>query len=171
MLIDKYAMHYGLRLGLYWIVVFFVRILAAFYPAFSMLYVIMLIFTLYLCFRIGKIYLSAMNEGGKKVMLLQFMGFGIMLFFYAGLMDALVQFVYYRYINPNYISQQIEASLAILRQMKSAEHLLELYNQFGAPSARQMAMQILWNSVLSGGIIFILFSPFLLSKQKIVKTS
>lgn len=58
---------------------------------------------------------SNQNEGGSYFSQLWMMG--ILLFFFASLISGLAQYIYYVYINPEYIKSQLSAAVTLLESL------------------------------------------------------
>lgn len=93
---------------------------------------------------------------------------GFFMFFFASLILAAVEYVYYGFINPDFINEQYAAlvqSVEILKQtMPEAATLEEVVNNNPIPTASQMAMQNIWMYSFAG-IIISLINAYILNKK------
>lgn len=86
-----------------------------------------------------------------------FLRFTIYLFFFASMFLALAQFIYYQYINPDYIQHQVDLLVSAAEQIKGAEEqvrqLKDLIAEAGVPSASTVAIQTVWIFIILGLIL------------------
>jgi hypothetical protein len=91
------------------------------------------------------------------------------MFFFASLILALVEYIYYGFINPDFIGAQYDTlvqNLEILKQtMPDASSLEEVVNSSPIPTASQMAMQNIWMYSFAG-IIISLINAYILNKKR-----
>lgn len=100
---------------------------------------------------------SNQNEGGSYFSQLWMMG--ILLFFFASLISGLAQYIYYVYINPEYIKSQLSAAVTLLESlnMTSDPSLLEAVKtgleQGNIPSPMAVVIQQMWVNVFFGSLL------------------
>lgn len=86
-----------------------------------------------------------------------FLRFTIYLFFFGSMFLAVAQFVYYQYINPDYIQQQLDLLLSTASQIKGAEAQVEQFKalvaETGVPTASMVAVQTIWIFIFLGLIL------------------
>ena len=84
---------------------------------------------------------------------------GILLFFFASLISGLAQYIYYVYINPEYIKSQLSAAVTLLESlnMTSDPSLLEAVKtgleQGNIPSPMAVVIQQMWVNVFFGSLL------------------
>jgi len=122
--IVQFAMEAGAYMGLYFVVKFIFAVLSLNYPFCNIVSTIMLLFVPLVVFFMMRKF-SNQNEGGSYFSQLWMMG--ILLFFFASLISGLAQYIYYVYINPEYIKSQLSAAVTLLESlnMTSDPSLLE----------------------------------------------
>lgn len=106
--IVQFAMEAGAYMGLYFVVKFIFAVLSLNYPFCNVVSTIMLLFVPLVVFFMMRKF-SNQNEGGSYFSQLWMMG--ILLFFFASLISGLAQYIYYVYINPEYIKSQLSAAV------------------------------------------------------------
>ncbi|MCQ2336773.1 MAG: DUF4199 domain-containing protein [Paludibacteraceae bacterium] len=85
--------------------------------------------------------------------------FCIYLFFFASMFLAVSEFVYYQYINPDYIAEQLETLFAFLEKYNDSASATTVTNlkaqldEVGVPSASAVAVQTLWIYIFLGLIL------------------
>lgn len=85
--------------------------------------------------------------------------FCIYLFFFGSMFLAIAEFVYYQYINPDYIAEQLETLFAFLEKYNDSAsaatvtNLKAQLNEVGVPSASAVAVQTLWIYIFLGIIL------------------
>ena len=91
------------------------------------------------------------------------------MFFFASLILATVEYVYYGFINTDFISDQYNTLLANIETLKQTmpdvSELEEIVNNSSLPSASQMAMQNIWMYSFAG-IIISLINAYILNKKR-----
>lgn len=170
--IARYAMEYGVYFGLYLIVKFVLTtfslqsIMANFA---SEVLLIAIPFFLYFIMRHYK------KQEGGNARFSQLWMFGIFLFFFASLLSGVVEYVYYRYINPAYIEAQMAAVLDLVEKMMQAQNseTLQMMRdglaKGGAPSPIEMVFQTIWANVFFGSLLSIIVA-LIISRKKKIKT-
>ena len=108
--IVQFAMEAGAYMGLYFVVKFIFAVLSLNYPFCNVVSTIMLLFVPLVVFFMMRRF-SNQNEGGSYFSQLWMMG--ILLFFFASLISGLAQYIYYVYINPEYIKSQLSAAVTL----------------------------------------------------------
>ncbi|MBR2369662.1 MAG: DUF4199 domain-containing protein [Paludibacteraceae bacterium] len=97
-----------------------------------------------------------------------FYSHGFFMFFFASLILAAVEYVYYGFINPDFIQNQYNTlleNLEIIKQtMPDASQIEEMVNNSPIPTASQMAMQNIWMYSFAG-IIISLINAYILNKK------
>ena len=82
-----------------------------------------------------------------------------LLFFFASLISGLAQYIYYVYINPEYIKSQLSAAVTLLESlnMTSDPSLLEAVKtgleQGNIPSPMAVVIQQMWVNVFFGSLL------------------
>ena len=137
----NFSMEYGSYLGLYFIVKF-------------------LLATLSLRFAICDVLSALMLVGIPFVLYyLMLWMLGILLFFFASMISGLAEYIYYAYIDPQYIHNQVTALLSLLESMPSLQEneMMNLARQGfenGAiPSPIEMVIQTMWANVFFGSLL------------------
>ena len=98
-----------------------------------------------------------------------FYSHGFFMFFFASLILAAVEYVYYGFINTDFIGEQYNNLLANIETLKETmpdvSQLEEIVNSSQIPSASQMAMQNIWMYSFAG-IIISLINAYILNKKR-----
>ena len=141
--IVQFAMEAGAYMGLYFVVKFIFAVLSLNYPFCNVVSTIMLLFVPLVVF----------------FMMRQLWMMGILLFFFASLISGLAQYIYYVYINPEYIKSQLSAAVTLLESlnMTSDPSLLEAVKtgleQGNIPSPMAVVIQQMWVNVFFGSLL------------------
>ena len=149
-------MEAGAYMGLYFVVKFIFAVLSLNYPFCNVVSTIMLLFVPLVVFFMMRRF-SNQNEGGSYFSQLWMMG--ILLFFFASLISGLAQYIYYVYINPEYIKSQLSAAVTLLESlnMTSDPSLLEAVKtgleQGNIPSPMAVVIQQMWVNVFFGSLL------------------
>jgi len=97
----KYAMNYGVILGFFWIVKYIFLIASSLSDHFLYLYNLLAVGTLLLYYVLLRRYRD-FGLGGK-ITYLQCIPFSVLLFLFAGLIEAVIIYVHYNFIDPKYV--------------------------------------------------------------------
>ena len=142
--IVQFAMEAGAYMGLYFVVKFIFAVLSLNYPFCNVVSTIMLLFVPLVVFFMMRKF-SNQNEGGS--------------YFSASLISGLAQYIYYVYINPEYIKSQLSAAVTLLESlnMTSDPSLLEAVKtgleQGNIPSPMAVVIQQMWVNVFFGSLL------------------
>ncbi|MDR2534078.1 MAG: DUF4199 domain-containing protein [Tannerellaceae bacterium] len=152
-LLLKSAMFYGLLLGAFWIVKYMFFIIGTFYPILDSVSVILAPLTVVLAYLFTKVYKVIL---GGRIGFGQAWKFGVLLFFFASLLESLPQYVFYRYIaTPEYMSALVEQASALVDSMKlGAQMKSEITSQLASMTPIRLTFQGIATNVIYG----ILFS-------------
>lgn len=160
------AMWHGLILAIYLVVRFFFIVSSANSLILNILTIFLTIGIPFVAYYLGKDFKKKTNE---ELTYRNFYSHGFFMFFFASLILSLVEYIYYGYINPEFISAQYDTlvqNLEILKQnMPDASSLEEVVNSSPIPTASQMAMQNIWMYSFAG-IIISLINAYILNKKQ-----
>jgi hypothetical protein len=99
--------------------------------------------------------------------------FTFFLFVFASLILAISQYVYYHFINPDFLRQQydmvLQNSEILTQQFPQMSSFMDELRQTGVPSAIAVASQNIWIYSVTGIIIGIILGLIVRTKQKIVE--
>ncbi|MBQ8100334.1 MAG: DUF4199 domain-containing protein [Paludibacteraceae bacterium] len=121
-------------------------------------------FILVATWRIGKNYRD--TEAGGSLSFYRAFSYIFILYFFAGLIGALVKLLYTQYVNPGYLDGLMEQTLQVLQQLKidlpedSAGQLRQLMTPV------QFTMQSFMADTLLGALLGLLYAPFLRKTEK-----
>ena len=97
---------------------------------------------------------------------------GIMLFFFASLICCVPEYIFYQYINPDYVANAMQQSLKLIDELGiiKQEEVLDAYRETvekgGVPTAIQMIMSSMWSNVFFGSLLAIIVAPFVSRKKR-----
>ena len=165
----RYSMEGGLWLGLYIVVRFFCGIASMYSPIFDMLALAMYVGTPFLLYYI--MFQFHRNNGYVSGFSLLWM-MGIMLFFFASLICCVPEYIFYQYIDPDYVGNAMKQSLqlidewGILKDDAAVETYREAVDKGAVPSAMQMIMSSVWSNVFLGSLLSIVVAPIVNSRKR-----
>lgn len=165
----QYSMQAGVWLGLYLIARFVCSVTSLYSPVLNVLAMLLFVGTPFVLYFLMLKY-HRMNSNVSSFSLFWMMG--IMLFFFASLICAVPEYIFYEYINPNYISDTIRQSVELIKEMdilKDENSMTELETMLtsgATPSSLQMIMSSLWSNVFFGSLLSILVSLFVIRSKK-----
>ncbi|MBQ5524013.1 MAG: DUF4199 domain-containing protein [Paludibacteraceae bacterium] len=157
----KQAMYYGVWLGALLVLKLVAEVLSdgsisAFFSGFLTVLVPFMAYWLTLMFR-RSIAIYDGDTASTDVTFGTLLRFCIYLFFFGSMILAIVQFIYYKYINPDYIAQQVASLIDTLTKYaenkQSVNDLISQIKEVGVPSASTVAIQTIWINIVVGFIL------------------
>ena len=160
------AMWHGLILAIYLVIRFFFMVSSADSTILNLLFIFITIGVPFVAYYLGKDFKKKTDE---ELTYRNFYTHGFFLFFFASLILAAVEYVYYGFINTEFITEQYNTllqNIEILKQtMPDASQIEEIVNESPIPTASQMAMQNVWMYSFIG-IIISLINAYILNKKR-----
>lgn len=163
-------MEYGIYLGIFLAVKFVVTTQSTRFVALNVLSQLLLVALPFVVYGLMKRY---QNEEEGRAGFSQLWLFGIFLFFFGSLLSGVVEYVFYRFIDPLYLNRLISSALdamAALIQVQDSPFLQmmrEGLEKGGAPSAIEMVYQTILSNVFFGSLLSILLAWIVSRKRKI----
>ena len=159
------AMWHGLILAIYLVIRFFFMVSSANSTILNLLFIFITIGVPFVAYYLGKDFKKKTDE---ELTYRNFYSHGFFMFFFASLILAAVEYVYYGFINTEFITEQYNTllqNIEIIKQtMPDATHIEEMVNNSPIPTASQMAMQNVWMYSFAG-IIISLINAYILNKK------
>ncbi len=97
------------------------------------------------------------------------LSYGFYMFFFAAMIIALFSFIYFQYINPDYLAQQGDTFINLLKQLNIEEETINKYESLltntETPTAANAAISSLWSFAFLGLIISLFTSLFFRKKK------
>lgn len=150
----KWAMTYGLILGIYWGIKYIFFIIGVSYPMFNMVYWLLTLAVPFIAYYFTKKYRN--EELSGNISFFHAWRYGIMLYFFAALIVSLVHFIFYQYIaSPDFIAQAYNQTINMLKESQMNTAMLESLSKLTVPSPIQMAIQGIFNNIFYGIILSI----------------
>ena len=160
------AMWHGLILAIYLVIRFFFMVSSANSTILNLLFIFITIGVPFVAYYLGKDFKKKTDE---ELTYRNFYSHGFFMFFFASLILAAVEYVYYGFINTEFITEQYNTllqNIEIIKQtMPDATQLEEIVNESPIPTASQMAMQNVWMYSFVG-IIISLINAYILNKKR-----
>ncbi|MGL4292471.1 MAG: DUF4199 domain-containing protein [Bacteroidales bacterium] len=150
-------MEYGIILGAYFIVKFGFTVLSSKIPFLSLFSWVLLFGTPFVIFYILRNFRDKRNNGFLEFS--KAWSLSLLLIFFASLPEALGQYIYFQFINPSYIVDQISQlsqtleSLGEIKNNTAINELINNYKNATPPSAIQMVFQGIFNNLFFGGLL------------------
>ena len=158
-------MWHGLILAIYLVIRFFFMVSSADSTILNLLFIFITIGVPFVAYYLGKDFKKKTDE---ELTYRNFYSHGFFMFFFASLILAAVEYVYYGFINTEFITEQYNTllqNIEILKQtMPDATQIEEMVNNSPIPTASQMAMQNVWMYSFAG-IIISLINAYILNKK------
>ncbi|MEE0990177.1 MAG: DUF4199 domain-containing protein [Paludibacteraceae bacterium] len=160
------AMWHGLILAIYLVIRFFFMVSSADSTILNLLFIFITLGVPFVAYYLGKDFKKKTDE---ELTYRNFYTHGFFMFFFASLILAAVEYVYYGFINTEFITEQYNTllqNIEIIKQtMPDASQIEEIVNASPIPTASQMAMQNVWMYSFVG-IIISLINAYILNKKR-----
>ena len=160
------AMWHGLILAIYLVIRFFFMVSSADSTILNLLFIFITLGVPFVAYYLGKDFKKKTDE---ELTYRNFYTHGFFMFFFASLILAAVEYVYYGFINTEFITEQYNTllqNIKIIKQtMPDASQIEEIVNASPIPTASQMAMQNVWMYSFVG-IIISLINAYILNKKR-----
>jgi hypothetical protein len=160
------AMWHGLILAIYLVIRFFFMVSSANNTILNLLFIFITLGVPFVAYYLGKDFKKKTDE---ELTYRNFYTHGFFMFFFASLILAAVEYVYYGFINTEFITEQYNTllqNIEIIKQtMPDASQIEEIVNASPIPTASQMAMQNIWMYSFVG-IIISLINAYILNKKR-----
>lgn len=160
------AMWHGLILAIYLVIRFFFMVSSADSTILNLLFIFITLGVPFVAYYLGKDFKKKTDE---ELTYRNFYSHGFFMFFFASLILAAVEYVYYGFINTEFITEQYNTllqNIEIIKQtMPDASQIEEIVNASPIPTASQMAMQNVWMYSFVG-IIISLINAYILNKKR-----
>ncbi len=167
--IIPFAMEYGAVLSLFLIVKFGISVLSSTYLLLNILNIVMICMIPWIVYKYVKRYKSEYAEADFSFTHAFSVAFMIVIF--ASLPESLVQFIYFQFINPDFISTQMNSVTDMLTSINKAENsntlsqLVDTFAEAPIPTAGEMVFQNIFNNIYIGAIISIFIAQLTKSKK------
>ena len=154
--IFKSSMIYGLMMGILFSVNFIISIpQGAIFRIVSFLITIVIVIVMY---RYSVKYRD--NECGGYITYGKSFSFIVLTFFFASIISAIVKFVYFQFINPEYLTNVLQQSIKVVESMN-----LPLDEEYYTQMEKMMkpsvyTLQSIWVNVLLGVLLALVMSAF-----------
>lgn len=146
-LLLKGAMHYGLIMGIYWVLKYLLFMFSGFMPMLQVLYLFLTLLVPVVGYQLTRRYRT---EIGGKISFFHAWRFGMMLYFFAAMVVSLEHFVFYQFIAPpDFLQNTISQALAMLKDTQMNSALIETLGKANLTPIH-MAIQGIFNNMFYG---------------------
>ncbi len=157
------SMEAGAVMGAFFVVKFIFTVLGMYSQFAGMLSVFMMLAIPLVVYYLMRRYY---RENGGVRLFSQLWTLGILLFFFASLISGLVQYIYYAYINPDYIGMQFEMAGEVMRMVEemnsvpssSLEPYKQVMEQGNIPTPMDLVAAQMWVNILFGSLLSVVMA-------------
>lgn len=154
----SFAMYGGIFLGLFWIFKYFIVIGSAQIPALNMIGSFLSIGTPLILFYFLSKYKAKILE--NKMSFWHGVQFGIMLFFFASLLEAVVVFIHITWIDQAYVGKLYENMIEMAKSMNLGDSMINsIENQPLPTTANYILSNVIFADVFIGLILSLIIVP------------
>lgn len=167
--LQRYAMHYGTYMGLYWIVKFIFFPLGLNNSFLLFLFIGLTLAVPFLGFHYTRTFRNKVCGGAITFM--QSWAFMIFMYLFASLLTAVVHYIYFRYIDHGHV---MDVYTNLIENAQSVPGFTEMIAQYQIPeaikmirsmSAIEITMQLLSQNMLYCSILSLITAPFVAKKK------
>lgn len=167
--IQKYAMHFGTYMGVFWMVKFIFLPMGLTNSFLGFLFIGLTMTVPFLGYYFARTFRDRFCGGG--ISFAQAWVFMIFMYLFASLLAAVAHFIYFRYIDNGYI---IDTYVAMIENAKTVPGFTEMMEQYPLEEAIDAAralrpieivMQFLSNNMLFCSILALITAPFVAKKK------
>ena len=159
----KYAAHYGLYLGLYMAVFYFWGIIFKQGTLATLIPIMGWLGLPFFCVYLVKNYRD--KALGGYIRYGQAWSFGLWLSVFCSLIMAVVHFIHFEWIQPEYIKDNFNQALLLLEEMNYPQEQINKLFNFGVPTSIQFVFSYIWFYIVGGAVLFLFLSPFAVRKN------
>ncbi|MDR3119556.1 MAG: DUF4199 domain-containing protein [Mediterranea sp.] len=170
--LQRYAMHFGTCMGMYWIAKFILFPLGLSNPFLLLLFFVLTVAVPFLGAYYARSFRDKLCGGGITFM--QSWIFMVLMYFFASLFVAVAHYVYFRYIDNGYV---MDAYTRLFEQAQSVPGFTEIMEQYQykevldtirSMSAIEITMQLLSQNMLYCSLLALITAPFITKRKQIV---
>lgn len=168
--LQKYAMHFGTYMGIYWILKFILFPIGLTIPFLLLLFVGMTLGVPFMGYYYVRMYRNKVCEG--YISFLQAWIFTVFMYMFAALLTAVAHYIYFQYIDGGFILDFYQQSIAeaSAKQLPGMEIYIEqfrlLIDQLGALTSIDITLQLLSMNVFYCSILAIPTALFVMKRNK-----
>ena len=91
----------------------------------------------------------------------------LLTFFFAAIISSVVKYVYFRFINPDYLDQMFEETMKVLRSMKftTDDAMIEQIKRMLKPASYTLVY--IWTNVIMGLVVGLIMAAFIKKEKSI----
>jgi len=161
------AMKYGLLMGVLFSVNFLFSISTT--PFVALLSYLLIAFILVLTYRFAVAYRD--KDNGGTCTFGQAFFFIFLLYLFAAIISSVVKYVYFKFIDVNYLSELLNKSSAIMQQIQE-QFKLEVPDDYYDSMEKMMnpamyTLQFIWVNAILGGLVGLIMAPFVKKSKSI----
>ncbi|NDV65908.1 DUF4199 domain-containing protein [Bacteroides sp. 224] len=170
--IQKYAMHFGTYMGIFWILKFALFPIGMTNPFLMFLFIGFTFTVPFLAYYFAKSFRDKICGG--SITFVQAWVFLIFVFLFASLLTAMAHYIYFRYLDHGHIINTYAQMLNTIPENATAiqaytNQINEAINQIRAMTPIEISMQLLSSNVLNCSILSLIISLFVAKKKNTIQ--
>lgn len=162
----KHAMYFGLILGVIFSLNFFLSTLVGVW--FTSLQWVVTLSIPYIVYRLTVDCRERVCDGAISYGVA--LWYGIQLFFYAALISAVFKFIYFKFLNPEYLSNMLGETLRLLDELKVSSDTFNEEQMRELMTPLYMSMQYVWLDVFLGLLVSLVTAIFAKKEKSLFDT-
>ena len=159
----QHAISSALVLGVVLVIKFLLSVVSQ-NAFFSFIVIFLMVLAPYLVYIFQKKYRD--GELGGIISYSNALTYGIMLYFFATVILGVVSFIYYQYINPDFLSTMFYLSIEQFRMLNTPSHIMDMMTKIGVPSPSLAAFGDVIGHSVWGVLISFVSSGFVKKNNK-----
>lgn len=175
--VQKYAMHFGTYMGVFWIAKFFLFPLGLTHPFLLFLFIGLTLGVPFMGYYYTRMFRD--KACGGKIKFMQAWVFMVFMYMFAAILTAAAHYIYFRFIDNGYI---INTYALMLEGLSTPEvsglnfagldnyisQLKEMLEVVRSMTAIEITMQLLSHNIINCSILALIMAPFAARKKKAV---
>ena len=162
----KHSMYFGLMLGIIFSLNFFLSTLNS--VVFSALQWVVTLSIPYVVYRLTIDCRDRVNGGVMSYGLA--LWYGIQLFFYAAMISSVFKFMYFKFMNPDFLPNMLNESLKVLDQLDMPLNMVNEEQMRQILTPLYVSIQYIWMDVLLGVFVSLVTAAFAKKDKSIFDT-
>lgn len=165
----QYSMQAGVWLGLYLTARFACSVAGVYSPFYNVLAMLLFVGTpVILYYFMAQYHKTHILASGFSLLWMM----GVMLFFFASLICAVPEYIFYEYVNPDFITNTIKQSVELVKELGLMENdaMMQELESMSASSmaitSLQMVISSIWSNVFFGSILSILVALIVVRRHR-----
>lgn len=170
--LQRYAMHFGTYMGVYWVAKFILFPIGLTQPLFMFLFIVLTIAVPFVGYNYARNFRNKFCDGSLSFM--QAWAFMVSMYIFAALLVAVAHYIYFRFIDNGFVINAYEQTFEASKSIPGFSEIIEQYpyqetlDQIRALSPIEITVRLLSQNMLYCSILALITAPFVARKKQII---